>query len=942
MRAFVSTLEDIRVRVLGPVEISGPHGPVALRGRGHRTLLARLALRPGQPVASSALIDALWDEAPPTAPKTLRSHVAHMRRDLRAADVLNMIVTRDPGYLLRTPPFSVDVVRFESLARRGHQAFVSGDPRAAADQLHAALSLWRGDALDDCRQGQWVRQECARLGDARLDAREDLIGAELALGRHGEVLGELSGLVAAHPFRERLWELLMLALYRSGRQAEALATFRRARSTLVEQLGVEPGTRLRRLENAILAEEPVDEPPVSVQAVATGLPAELTSFVDREEELAKLGGMFAGGRLVTLAGTGGVGKSRLALRCAGQLSASTQSGVRLVELAGLNDRALVPHAVAEALGVRDQSGRSPVDVLVDVLRDQDMLVVLDNCEHLLDACADFVSVLLKGCPRLLVLVTSRQPLGVEGEQVLVVPPMPVEHAAMRLFAERARAVVADFEVTPENVRTVADLCQRLDGIPLAIELATLVLRTLSPEQILSRLDDRFGLLSGARRGVMARHQTMRAAVEWSFELCTPAERALWSRLSVFAGSFDLEAVEHVCGGEDVLSLVARLVDKSVLASQPVGGVVRYRLLETLRQFGSDQLIATGALDGLRRKHLAWFERLATWGEREWFGPNQALVFSRIHGERANFRAALEFCLDSDVAAGLRLAGTLWYYWVGCGVFAEGRRWLDALLRKAYAGVERNKALWVNGYVATLQGDTAAAVTMLDECRSQSVDVVALAYATYVRGAAAVFNDDLPTASELFAAANESLTGLGQLDSNVVMTKVGLAMTVAFAGDLPAAVALAQEAHAAAEHYGEQWALAYAHYVLGFAACLEGAMGQAVAHAKKCLAIKQTFNDLLGIALSVELLALLAALSGEAEHAARLLGAAAGIWPRVGVPLFGSRNFAAPHEQCEQLARSALGDHAYHQAHTAGARLTIDQAVTMALDPTDSHPTPART
>jgi DNA-binding SARP family transcriptional activator len=211
--------EDIRVRVLGPVEIAGPHGPVALRGRGHRTLLARLALRPGQPVASSALIDALWDQAPPTAPKTLRSHVAHMRRDLRAADVLNMIVTRDPGYLLRTPPFSVDVVRFESLTRRGRQALGEGDHRAAADQLHAALSLWRGEALGDCRQGQWVRQESARLADARLDAQEDLIGAELALGRHGEVLGELSGLVVSHPFRERLWELLMLALYRSGRQA---------------------------------------------------------------------------------------------------------------------------------------------------------------------------------------------------------------------------------------------------------------------------------------------------------------------------------------------------------------------------------------------------------------------------------------------------------------------------------------------------------------------------------------------------------------------------------------------------------------------------------------------------------------------------------------------------------------------------------------------------
>ncbi|MFI9384994.1 BTAD domain-containing putative transcriptional regulator [Kutzneria sp. NPDC052558] len=921
--AFVS--DDIRMRVLGPVEIAGPHGPVALRGRGHRTLLARLALRPGQPVASSALIDALWDQAPPTAPKTLRSHVAHIRRDLRAADVLNMIVTRDPGYLLRIPPFSVDVVRFESLARRGRQSLAAGDHRAAADQLQAALTLWRGDAMDDCRPGQWVRQEATRLAEARLDAQEDLFGAELALGRHCEVVGELSGLVVAHPFRERLWELLMLALYRSGRQAEALAAFRRARSTLVEQLGVEPGARLRRLESAILAEEPVHEPPVSVPVVVSGLPAEVTSFIGREEELAKLGGMFAGGRLVTLVGTGGVGKSRLALRSAGQLAASVQGGVRLVELAGLSDRALVPHTMAEALGVRDQSGRSPLDVLVDVLRDQDVLIVLDNCEHLLDACADFVAALLRGCPRLLMLVTSRQPLGVEGEQVLIVPPMPVEHAAMRLFADRARAVVLDFEVTADNVRVVEKLCRRLDGIPLAIELATLVLRTLTPEQILSRLDDRFALLSGARRGVMARHQTMRAAVEWSYELCTPPERLLWSRLSVFAGSFDIEAAERVCG--DSLALVARLVDKSVLISRTVRGVVRYRLLETLRQFGAEQLVAEEAL---RRRHLEWCQWLAEWGEREWFGPNQAVVFARVHADRLNLRAALEFCLERDPAAGLRLAGTLWFYWIGCGVFAEGRRWLDALLRQPHRGVERNKALWVNGYVATLQGDTAAAVLLLDECRAQSDDRVALGYATYVRAIAALFTDDLPAATELFDEASRSLTELGELTSNVVMTKVGLAMTTALAGDLPAAVAVAQQAHAVAEQHGEQWALAYAHYVLAFAACLEGAMGQAVAHARKCLSVKQTFNDLLGIALSVELLALLAALAGECSRAATLLGAASAIWPRVGVPLFGSQHFAAPHDQCESLARQALGDRPFDLAFASGVTLSIDQAVTMAL------------
>jgi predicted ATPase/DNA-binding SARP family transcriptional activator len=925
--------EDIRVRVLGPVEVSGPNGPVPLRGRGHRTLLARLALRPGQPVASSALIDALWDQAPPTATKTLRSHVAHMRRDLRAAEVLNMIVTRDPGYLLRTPPFSVDVVRFESLSRKGHQALENGDHRAAADQLRAALSLWRGGALDDCRPGQWARQEAGRLNDGRLDAHEDLIDAELALGRQAAVVGDLSGLVAEHPFRERLWELLMLALYRCGRQAEALATFRRARSTLVDQLGVEPGGRLRSLESAILADEPVYEPAVTLHTVATvpGLPAELTSFVDREEELGKLGTMFAVGRLVTLVGTGGVGKSRLALRCAGQLAASLPSGVRFVELAGLGDRELVPHTVAEALGVRDQSGRSPSEVLIDHLQSRKMLVVLDNCEHLLDACAEFAVTLLRGCPKLSLLVTSRQPLAVEGEQVLIVPPMPVEHAAMRLFADRARAVVTDFRVTADNVRVVAGLCRRLDGIPLAIELATLLLRTLSPTQLLDRLDDRFALVSGARRGVLPRHQTMWAAVEWSFELCTPAEKALWCRLATFAGSFDLDAAEQVCGGDDVMMVIANLVDKSILVSTMDGGVVRYRLLETLRQFGSELLAESGEREPLRMRHRDWCQRLADWGEREWFGPDQVGVFRRIRADQANFRAALEYCLAHDVRAGLRLAGSLWFYWVGCGVFAEGRRWLDAALALATSGSPvRNKALWVNGYVATLQGDTAAAVRLLDECLAQEGDRTSVAYATYVRGAAAVFDDDLERGSILLAEADRLFQELGELNSNVVMAKVALAITVAFDGDLPAAVSLSQQAYATSEPHGERWALAYAHYVLAFAACLQGALSQAAAHARKCLTIKQNFNDLLGIALAVELIALLAAMEGDGERAARLLGAVSGIWPRVGIPLFGSQHFAAPHDQCERLARDLIGPAAFDTAYATGARLSIDQAVATAL------------
>jgi predicted ATPase/DNA-binding SARP family transcriptional activator len=954
----------VNVRLLGPMEITGPRGSVPLRGPGQRTLVARLALRPGEAVPRSALLSALWsDDAPPTATKTLHSHLAHLRRELREADLGELITTRDPGYVLHAPAEAVDAVHFEALAASGREALSVGQPDSAARTLRTALSLWCGDAMSDCRQGSWVRQESERLAQIRLGATEDLADAALALGNHLSVVGELNSLVEHHPFRERLWELLMLALYRSGRQGDALSTFQRARTTLVDQLGIEPGHRLRLLESAVLRADPqldliaARSTTLGVARPRGNLPADITSFVDRPE-VAESARLLSSHRLVTLTGVGGVGKTRLALRAARHLRHEYPDGVWLVELAGLRDSGLVGHTVVDALQILDQTGRPPLAVVTEHLRDAKALLLLDNCEHVLDSCALLTDTLLRAAPGLRVLATSRQPLRVDGEQVLAVVPLAVPRAeqplvgdgaprftSVVLFTQRANAAAPGmFRITEDNQGTVAQLCRRLDGIPLAIELAALRLRTLSPKQLLSRLDDRFRLLTEGGRAALPRQQTMRATVDWSFDLCSPAEQRLWERASVFAGSFDLEAAENVCADREVdrdavFDVVDGLVDKSVLVREGHGDVARYRLLETLRQYGQARLHEAGHDTALRRRHRDWYLRLAERGEQRWFTELQAETVGRMRSEHSNIRAALEFCLTQpgEAKLGVRLAGTLWFYWIGCGQLSEGRHWLDwALSLAADQTAARRKALWVNGYVASIQGNTREASDLVAECRAaseDSLDEESLAFATYVHGTAELFGDELESGARLLAEAYQRLDTLGLLDSNVVLSRVALAITVAFQGDLDRAAELCEAARSVCAARGEQWARAYALYVLGFVATAKGDLVLADAHTRESLRIKHRFNDLLGIALAVELLALLAALTGQGERCTVLLGGADRIWPAIGMPLFGSANFAASHDQCVALARQAMGDAAFESAFRQGRALTTDEVVAYALDST---------
>ncbi|MFS4096723.1 ATP-binding protein [Streptomyces sp. AF1A] len=661
-------------------------------------------------------------------------------------------------------------------------------------------------------------------------------------------------------------------------------------------------------------------------------PLELTSFVGRSAELAELAGALRRGRLVTVTGVGGVGKSRLAARFA----PGWEGGHGRADLAPVRDPQFVEYAVMEALGLTDHTARTPREMLLEQLAGCRVLLVLDGFEHLVEAAAGLMADLLRRLPELRVLAVGRRPLGLAGERLLPLAPLGADEA-VELFTDRAAEQGLQVSDTPQ----VRELCHRLEGIPLALELAAGRLRALSPAQLLRRLDDRFRLLTGGGRDVPPRHRTLRTAIGWSHELCTPAERLLWARLSVFARTFELEAAEYVCSGdglpaEEVLDVLSSLLAQSLVAREETAAGPRYRMLDTVRAYGAHWLEATGDAARLRRRHRDWYLGLATLCELDWFSPRQSEVAARTEAELPNLRAALEFCLTEPDEAhlGQYLAGSLWFCWVGCGRLAEGRRWLERSLglESGYAR-SRLKALWVLGHVAIVQGDAVPALAALRECRERAEragDAAALAYAEHRTGCLALVTDDMAGAEALLRSALDRYRRIGELNSNVLLGQVELAMARAFQGDLPEAVRLCENVRRVCEDHGERWTRSYALYVLAYAAWRDGAPDRARELLADCLGNAHAFHDLLGSVLALELLALVTVDRGEAAEAAVLQGAAARLWPSVGLPLFGSAYYNAPHEQCETAARQALGDARYEECVRLGARLDRDAAVARAL------------
>jgi predicted ATPase/DNA-binding SARP family transcriptional activator len=681
----------VRIGLLGVFEAWDDAGrPVQISGTRLRTLLARLALDRGRPVTTQALIDAIWGERPPAgAANALHSLVSRLRRALPPGDAAG-VESLPAGYRLSAAGEATDVAEFERLAAEGRACREAGDIAAAADRFASALALWRGAPLTDLADTPFAFPVIARLTELRLATAEDHAELALAAGlSDSQLVAELHELALAHPLDERLAGLYLRSLSADGRPAEALAAFEDLRRGLAETLGTDPSPALRDLHAAILGGLPAPTPATSATR-STNLPAPATSFVGRDQDLAQARALLADARLVTLVGPGGVGKTRLAA----ELAAGWQApdGVWLAELAGITDPAEVPAAVCAALGLRPVAAE-----LASQLAGQRLLIVLDNCEHLLDACARLAHDLLGGCPGARILATSREPLTITGERVYPVAPLPVppsavglgeamDSPALRLFADRASAAVFGFRLTAENLPAVAEICRRLDGLPLAIELACARLRTLPATELAARLDDRFRLLTGGSRAALARHQTLIAVVGWSWDLLTDAERTLARRLAVFAGGATPEAAEAVCADESlppgaVLGLLGALADKSLAELRHAPDAPsRYRMLETIRAYADAALEEAGESGRFRRAHAGYFLARAEAADSELRGSGQLARLAWLRGEPDNLRAALRHAVGSaDAETAVRLVAALGWYWTMSGNHAEAAGWLRETL-----------------------------------------------------------------------------------------------------------------------------------------------------------------------------------------------------------------------------------------------------------------------
>jgi predicted ATPase len=685
----------MEVRFFGEFEVLEEGVPVPVRGAKQRALLAILALRRGNPVSADRLIDVLWAASKVANPaNALQVQIGQLRRTLGAG----AIVTSEAGYTLAVGPDDLDAARFEHLVTEGRRLSDEGEMGLASTVLGEALRLRRGEPLVEFAYAGFADAERAHLDELTLVATEVRVAVDLALGRHGELVGELEALCREHPLRERLWELLMLALYRAGRQAEALRACTEVRDRLVDELGIDPSSALRELEARILVQDPsLDLPappqlrPVAAPMVRGNLRERLSRFVGRHAELEQLNQAVRASRLVTLTGPGGVGKTRLALEAAASLQDQYPDGAWLVELATVTEPEAVAPAAAAALGASASAVGGPgppgstEELIVRHLSGRSLVVVLDNCEHLIDEAAALADTLVGAVPGLRLIATSREALGVPGEVVMTVAGLPTP-PAVELFVDRARAVQPGFASDGAAQHAIEDLCRRLDGLPLAIELAAARLRALPLSTLAERLDDRFRILTGGARTALPRQQTLRAVVDWSYDLLFEDERRLFARLSVFVGGFDLDAAEDVCADAqvpkgEILDVLSRLVDKSLVAAPVVGHEARFTQLQMLWDYGRERLEEWGESQVLHARHSAHYRRMAEESHAGLRGATGPRWRDRLTSNAGNLRAALDWYIDTgDADAALSLVSGMAWLWFINGNVVEGERWVGDALR----------------------------------------------------------------------------------------------------------------------------------------------------------------------------------------------------------------------------------------------------------------------
>ena len=728
----------MQVRLFGELEVLAAGVPVPVRGAKQRALLALLALQRGQPVSADRLIDVLWGDGLAANPaNALQVQIGQLRRTFGAA----AIVTSDAGYALDVRPDQVNVVRFEQLVRKGRRLAADGELAPASATLGEALGLRRGEPLAEFAYAGFADAERARLDELTLVAAESRAGADLGLGRYEELAGELEASCREHPLRERLWELLILALYRSGRQAEALRAYAEVRDRLAGELGLDPGPALRELQTRILAQDP-SLAPASALARPAPVPAggaaaapvtvgnlreRLGRFVGRDAELAQLREAVRSRRLITLTGPGGAGKTRLAVEAAGALRQEHPDGAWLVELAGVTEPDGVVPAAAAALGAAAAALTSPqpagstTELIVRHLAGRSLVLVLDNCEHVIGQAAALTDTLVGAVPGLRLIATSREPLGIPGEVLVPVGGL-APAAAAELFVDRARAVRPGFLPDGPAGAVIEDICRRLDGLPLAVELAAARLRALPLATLAERLEDRFRLLSHGARTAMPRQQTLRAVVDWSYDLLFEDERRLFSRLATFTGGCGLTAAEAVCADErvsagEILDVLSRLVDKSLVIAPDDEGEARFSQLQTLWQYGRDRLTESGEADTMRARHGAYYRQLAEQAHQGLRGAAGPMWRDRLVTESGNLQAALDWYIATgDADAALSLASGMAWLWFITGDFLEGARWLGAALGAEgprRPEVEATAHLW-HGYCVGMSTDPAAGVIECEE------------------------------------------------------------------------------------------------------------------------------------------------------------------------------------------------------------------------------------
>jgi predicted ATPase/DNA-binding CsgD family transcriptional regulator len=694
------------------------------------------------------------------------------------------------------------------------------------------------------------------------------------------------------------------------------------------------------------------------------LPAEVTSFVGRRHELTGIRRMLATSRLVTLTGAGGVGKTRLAQRVGLDMRRAFPDGVWLVELAELRDPDLVAVTVAEALGVREESVSPGAPGLATFLGDQQALLILDNCEHLVAACADLAETLLRACPGLRILVTSRQALRIAGEATLTVHPLSVpgpdepcspaeltRYESASLLVDRATAVLPGFAVTEANCTTVGALCQALEGMPLAIELAVARLRVLTLEEILERLTDRYKLLTAGARNAPARQQTLRALIDWSWDLCSDQERLLWSRLSVFSGGLELDAAEEVGADEilpadAILDLVASLVEKSVIVRTGDGPRARYRMLEVIREYGAARLAGAGEHDQVARRHCAWFARLAAYGDAHWVSPGQAELIMRLRDEQANLRVALEYAVTAGPAeTALRFAADLQNHWFVRGFLSEGRHWLErALALPAPKHWTRVKALRVAGWIACVQSDLPRAEALLADARALAQALPPSpeqAFIPLIEGNIAMFGGDHAAALPLFELALTRFRELGSLSGELwTLAVLGLARGLS-AGDPTAGYPDLLACRDLAAAHGEVWWRSFVLWALSVLRWLAGDGAGAAEAAKESLEVgKMVEDEQFSVGLALESLGWVAGTERRDQRAALLLGAAERVWQTMHASLAAFRSLRGFHEESMATVRQRLGDRAFDAAFQRGTALSTADAVKAALERSEAPLVPA--